>query len=118
MAVSDLAVFHAHACGQDPLLIGRGLVRGIDLAIGDGDATGFPRQIQRPLQLDARLVVGPARLLLLRKRERRVRPKFRLRAGTLRHIDLCAHGAKRGLPFERPCDRVIQRQSTYGVDIG
>ena len=69
MAVSDLAVFHPHVRGQRPLLIGRGLVRGIDLAIGDGDAAGFPIQIQRPLQLDAGLVVGPARLLLLRKRD-------------------------------------------------
>ena len=89
----DLAVFEAHARGQRPLLIGRGLVRGIDLAIGNGDAAGLPVQIQRPLQLDARLVVGAARLLLLRKRDA---------TGSAEGPPACGHPAPHRLAFARP----------------
>ena len=65
----DLAIFRPHVRGQGPLLVSRSLMRGIDLAVGNGDAGGLAVEIQRPLQFDTRLSIGATWLLLLRKRD-------------------------------------------------
>src|SRR5262245_39852327 len=98
-------------------MIRRCLLCDIDFAVGHSYAAGFPKEIERPLQLDAGLVVRAGWFLLLRERERRIRSQARLLAEPARDVHLRARGAQGWLTLERTSDGLVQGQASDRIDV-
>ena len=104
----DLAVFEPHARGQRPLLIGRGLLRASISRSATATRPDFRyRSSGHCSSMRVWLSVPPGSCCCENESDGFGRSSA-CDAGTLRYIDLCPRGPKRRLPFERPCDRVIQ----------